>query len=58
MPTVTEPVAPSANEDKPLPIATFKNSLRAWLVRWKAERINLAPESDKGTQPDRARLTE
>jgi hypothetical protein len=40
MPTASKPAVSSAVEDKPLPIATFKNSLHAWLVRWKAERTN------------------
>jgi hypothetical protein len=47
MPTESKPVAISVIEDKPLPIATFKNSLRAWLVRWKAERIHHASVSDQ-----------
>jgi hypothetical protein len=47
MPTESKPVVISAIEDKSPPIATFKNSLRAWLVRWKAERIHDASVSDK-----------
>jgi hypothetical protein len=40
MTTASKPAVGSVIEGKPLPIATFKNSLRAWLVRWKAARIN------------------
>jgi hypothetical protein len=28
----------SMNADKPLPLATFKNSLRVWQARWKAQQ--------------------
>jgi hypothetical protein len=42
MPTAGKPVVSSAVADKPLPIANFKNSLHAWLVRWKVERTNKA----------------
>jgi hypothetical protein len=47
MPTTSKPVVPAVIEGKPHPIATFKNSLRAWLVRWKAERSDQAPVADK-----------
>jgi hypothetical protein len=47
MPTASKPVVPSGIEDRPHPIATFKNSLRDWLVRWKAERGDQEPVADK-----------
>jgi hypothetical protein len=31
-------VSPSVHEDKQVPVASFKNSLRAWQARYKAER--------------------
>jgi hypothetical protein len=38
--TTNKPVLPSLNGGKGSPVATFKNSLRDWHVRWKAQRLN------------------
>jgi len=38
------------NEDRPLPAATFKNSLRSWQARWQAQKAaqtSAAQEADK-----------
>jgi hypothetical protein len=31
-------VSPSVHQDKQAPVATFKNSLRAWQTRYKTQR--------------------
>ena len=54
MPTENKHVVPSEVEGKPLPIAPFKNSLRAWLARWKAERSNQAPVLEQLTPSNAA----
>ncbi len=41
------PVPPSVPEDKPLPLTTFKNSLRAWQARYKARLATQAPDCEK-----------
>jgi hypothetical protein len=41
------PVSPSLIEEKQPPIATFKTSLRAWQVRYKARRAALAVDAGK-----------
>ena len=38
-------VLPSLSEDKPLPVATFKTSLRDWQARYRARRTTQAPVS-------------
>jgi hypothetical protein len=49
-----QPVLLPLNGDKELPVATFKNSLRDWHVRWKAQRLSqtsVAGQSDNQTTP-------
>jgi hypothetical protein len=43
----SKPVSPSVPEDKQLPLATFKTSLRDWQARYKARRATQAPDSGK-----------
>jgi hypothetical protein len=38
------------NADKPFPLATFKNSLRLWQARWKAQKAAGCPEPDMAKQ--------
>jgi hypothetical protein len=38
MQTASKPVLSSVKENKQLPVATFKNSLRDWRARWIAQR--------------------
>ena len=35
------------SEQVPLPVATFKNSLRLWQARWKAQHATRADEQAK-----------
>lgn len=43
-----------APDHKPLPVATFKNSLRSWQAQWKAQKEALAtPARDEGKPPRR-----
>jgi hypothetical protein len=54
MQKVNQPVLLSLHGDKELPIATFKNSLRDWHVRWKAQRLSQtssAGKADNRTTP-------
>ena len=49
-----KPVSPAMPEDKQLPLATFKNSLRAWQARYQARRATQVRDSgkaDKQTAP-------
>jgi hypothetical protein len=43
----SKPVSSSVHEDKQLPLATFKTSLRAWQARYKARRATQAPDTGK-----------
>jgi hypothetical protein len=49
-PTI-KPSPSRPNTDRP-PAALFKNSLRAWQARWKAQREHAAPENDKTRTPE------
>jgi len=39
----SKPVSPSNPKDKQMPGLTFKNSLREWQARYKAQRAARAP---------------
>jgi hypothetical protein len=43
----TKPVPPPVYEDKPLPVVTFKISLREWRARYKARRAAQAADAAK-----------
>jgi len=51
MQPTTKPHSPSANGNKQVPVSIFKTSLRQWQAKYKAERLNQAPEAGKA--PDR-----
>jgi hypothetical protein len=42
-----KPIPPCVHEDKQPAVATFKNSLRAWQARYKAQRATRAAYSQK-----------
>jgi len=50
----SKPVLPPVYEDKPLPVVTFKLSLREWRARYKAQRATqaaVAAKADNQTGP-------
>jgi hypothetical protein len=54
MQKANQPVLLSLHGDKELPVAAFKNSLRDWHVRWKAQRLSqtsVAGKADNRTTP-------
>jgi hypothetical protein len=44
----SKPVLPPVYEDKPLPVVTFKTSLREWRAQYKARRATQAADAAKG----------
>lgn len=49
----------TTSEDRPLPVAIFKNSLRHWQARWKAQQASDPadlgiPKQGRGRRSDRS----
>jgi hypothetical protein len=47
MRAASKPVPPLVYEDKPLPVVTFKISLREWRAQYKARRATQAADAAK-----------
>lgn len=52
--TITQRQIPMADQglfrEKSIPITTFKNSLRLWQARWKAQQTSSPPRPPEGGQ--------